>query len=65
MTTTEEPALLSRVRQAVAAYNAARDARDRAIQEAAHEHGRTAAADASGLSLSRVDQLRHRDPADE
>lgn len=48
---------IDQVRRAVAAYQASRQARDDAIADAAIAVGREAAAEASGLSMSRIQQL--------
>jgi hypothetical protein len=53
--TTPDP--IDQVRQAVRDYRASRQARDDAIADAAIACGREAAAEASGLSLSRIQQL--------
>jgi hypothetical protein len=48
---------IDQVRRAVEAYQQSRQARDDAIADAAIAVGREAAAEASGLSLSRIQQL--------
>lgn len=48
---------IDQVRRAVAAYQQSRQARDDAIADAAIAVGREAAAEASGLSMSRIQQL--------
>lgn len=48
---------IDQVRRAVEAYQRSRQARDDAIAAAAIAVGREAAAEASGLSLSRIQQL--------
>lgn len=48
---------IDQVRRAVKAYQQSRQARDDAIAAAAIAVGREAAAEASGLSLSRIQQL--------
>ncbi|UFU15944.1 hypothetical protein LQK89_16840 (plasmid) [Curtobacterium sp. C1] len=48
---------IDQVRRAVEAYRQSRQARDDAIADAAIALGREAAAEASGLSLSRIQQL--------
>jgi len=48
---------IDQVRRAVEAYRQSRQARDDAIADAAIAVGREAAAEASGLSLSRIQQL--------
>ncbi|QZQ53752.1 hypothetical protein KZI27_00995 (plasmid) [Curtobacterium sp. TC1] len=58
MTATQpHPDPIDQVRRAVAAYQASRQARDDAIADAAIAVGREAAAEASGLSMSRIQQL--------
>lgn len=48
---------IDQVRRAVAAHQQSRQARDDAIADAAIAVGREAAAEASGLSMSRIQQL--------
>lgn len=59
MTSTTDRATdpIDQVRRAVEAYRQSRQARDDAIADAAIAVGREAAAEASGLSLSRIQQL--------
>lgn len=58
MTVTQpQPDPIDQVRRAVAAYQQSRQARDDAIADAAIAVSREAAAEASGLSMSRIQQL--------